>query len=143
MRLSRHATVWVAASTLLMAGLAGCSSDDSPGAGGTIVIGADLNNSSAVDTAYARALQLRIDQINTSGQLGRRKLELGQCGRCRQESAVAGDLVKGLAAGEADVVDAVAGGIQQPQTQAEVRSVDEGCDGPVDQGRRPVAVAQG
>ena len=76
MRLSRHATVWVAASTLLMAGLAGCSSDDSPGAGGTIVIGADLNNSSAVDTAYARALQLRIDQINTSGQLGRRKLEL-------------------------------------------------------------------
>lgn len=75
MRLSRHATVWVAASTLLMAGLAGCSSDDA-GASGTIVIGADLNRSSAADTAYARALQLRIDQINTSGQLGRRKLEL-------------------------------------------------------------------
>jgi branched-chain amino acid transport system substrate-binding protein len=75
-RLSRHATVWVAVSTLLMAGLTGCTSDDDPGAGGTIVIGADLNNSSAVDTAYARALQLRIDQINISGQLGDRKLEL-------------------------------------------------------------------
>ena len=76
MRLSRHVTVWVAASTLLMAGLSGCSSDDDAGSGSTIVIGADLNNSSAVDTAYARALQLRIDQINLSGQLGQHKLAL-------------------------------------------------------------------
>jgi len=40
------------------------------------VIGADLDNSSTVDTAYARALQLRIDQINASGRLGDRKLTL-------------------------------------------------------------------
>ncbi|MET0422958.1 MAG: ABC transporter substrate-binding protein [Actinoplanes sp.] len=62
---------------LLAAGLAGCSSDDDESsASGTIVIGADLNNSSTVDTAYARALQLRIEQVNASGQLGDRKLLL-------------------------------------------------------------------
>jgi branched-chain amino acid transport system substrate-binding protein len=76
-RFSRRVTASVAASTLFIAGLAGCSSgDDDRGGSGTIVIGADLNNSSAVDTAYARALQLRIDQINLSGQLGDRKLAL-------------------------------------------------------------------
>ncbi|WP_433374437.1 ABC transporter substrate-binding protein [Actinoplanes sp. CA-142083] len=66
------------ASTLLVAGLAGCTSDDegSGGDGDTIVIGADLNNSSSVDLAYGRALQLRIDQINASGRLGNRKLVL-------------------------------------------------------------------
>ena len=71
MRLPRIATASVTASILLIAGAAGCSSDDEePTAGRTIVIGADLNNSSAVDTAYARALQLRIEQVNASGQLG-------------------------------------------------------------------------
>jgi branched-chain amino acid transport system substrate-binding protein len=66
------------ASTLLAAGLAGCTSDDggSGGDGGTIVIGADLNNSSTVDIAYGRALQLRIEQVNASGKLGGRKLLL-------------------------------------------------------------------
>ncbi len=67
------------ASTLLVAGLTGCSSDDGDSGGGgddVIVIGADLNNSSAVDIAYARALQLRIEQVNASGRLGKRKLLL-------------------------------------------------------------------
>ena len=40
------------------------------------MIGADLNNSSPVDVAYARALQLRIEQINASGKLGDRQLLL-------------------------------------------------------------------
>lgn len=75
-RLSHRVMASVVASTLLVAGLTGCSSKDSSGGGGTLVIGADLNNSSDVDTAYARALQLRIDQINTSGRLGNRKLAL-------------------------------------------------------------------
>jgi branched-chain amino acid transport system substrate-binding protein len=68
----------VVASTLLLAGLTGCSSDDggSGGAGDTIVIGADLDNSSTVDIAYGRALQLRIEQENASGRLGDRKLVL-------------------------------------------------------------------
>ena len=71
MRLPRLATASVVASTLLLAGLTGCSSDDEgTAADETIVIGADLNNSSAVDVAYARALQLRIEQVNASGQLG-------------------------------------------------------------------------
>jgi branched-chain amino acid transport system substrate-binding protein len=70
-RLPRIATASVTASILLIAGAAGCSSDDEePTAGRTIVIGADLNNSSSVDTAFARALQLRIEQVNASGQLG-------------------------------------------------------------------------
>ncbi|NMO56489.1 ABC transporter substrate-binding protein [Actinoplanes sp. TBRC 11911] len=64
------------ASILLVAGMAGCSSDDEDSNGdNTIVIGADLN-SGATDTAYYRALQLRIEQVNESGQLGDRKLAL-------------------------------------------------------------------
>lgn len=70
MRLPRIATASTMASILLIAGAAGCSSDDEPESVTTIVIGADLTNSSAVDTAYARALQLRIEQVNASGQLG-------------------------------------------------------------------------
>ena len=77
MRLPRLATASVVASTLLVAGLAGCSSDDAQTGGEqVIVIGADLDNSSPVDTAYARALQLRIEQVNASGKLGKRKLLL-------------------------------------------------------------------
>ncbi|MEU4239440.1 ABC transporter substrate-binding protein [Actinoplanes sp. NPDC026619] len=78
MRLPRLATATIVASTLLVSGLAGCTSDDgkSGSDGDTVVIAADLNNSSTVDTAYGRALQLRIDQINASGRLGGRKLEL-------------------------------------------------------------------
>lgn len=74
-RLSHRVLAPVMASTLLVAGLTGCTSGAGSG-GGTLVIGADLNNSSSVDTAYARALQLRIDQINASGRLGDRKLTL-------------------------------------------------------------------
>src|SRR5690349_11897086 len=77
-RLPRLATACVVASTLLLAGLTGCTSDDggSGGGGGTVVIGADLDNSSTVDVAYGRALQLRIDQVNASGRLGKKKLAL-------------------------------------------------------------------
>jgi branched-chain amino acid transport system substrate-binding protein len=56
--------------------MAGCSSDDEDSNGdNTIVIGADLNSGST-DTAYYRALKLRIEQVNESGQLGKRKLVL-------------------------------------------------------------------
>src|SRR4051812_32923747 len=77
-RLPRLATASVVASTLLLAGLTGCTSDDegSGGGGDTIVIGADLDNSSTVDIAYGRALQLRIEQENASGRLGGKKLVL-------------------------------------------------------------------
>jgi branched-chain amino acid transport system substrate-binding protein len=76
-RLPRPATASVVASILLLAGVAGCTSDDeSADDAGTVVIGADLDNSSPVDTAYARALQLRIEQVNASGSLGSRKLVL-------------------------------------------------------------------
>ena len=77
MRFPRPATASVIASILLVAGMAGCSSDDEDSNGdNTIVIGADLNNGSTVDAAYYRALQLRIEQINASGQLGDRTLAL-------------------------------------------------------------------
>lgn len=75
MRLPRRVAASVVASTLLVAGLAGCTSGDS-GDTADIVIGADLDNSSLVDIAYSRALQLRIDQVNASGQLGGRHLVL-------------------------------------------------------------------
>lgn len=77
MRLPRLATASVVASSLLVAGLSGCSSDESTnGPAQVVVIGADLDNSSSVDLAYARALQLRIEQVNASGKLGNRKLVL-------------------------------------------------------------------
>jgi branched-chain amino acid transport system substrate-binding protein len=76
-RLPRLATASVVASTLLLAGLTGCTSDDGGSGGGdTVVIGADLDNSSTVDIAYGRALQLRIEQVNASGRLGGKKLAL-------------------------------------------------------------------
>lgn len=76
MRLSRRLSASVVASTLLVAGLAGCSSDDGSGGTTDVVIGADLASSSATDTAYARALQLMIEQINASGELGGKRLVL-------------------------------------------------------------------
>ena len=77
MRLPRLAMASVVASTLLLAGLTGCTSDAGGSSGGdTIVIGADLDNSSTVDVAYGRALQLRIEQENASGRLGNKKLVL-------------------------------------------------------------------
>jgi branched-chain amino acid transport system substrate-binding protein len=74
---TRRATASAAASLLLATGLAGCTSDDATPAGRTeVVIGADLASGSAVDTAYARALQLMIEQINASGSLGEHQLVL-------------------------------------------------------------------
>ena len=76
MRFHRRVTASLLTPVLVFGGLAACSSDGSAGSSGTLVIGADLDNSSVVDIAYARALQLRIDQVNASGQLGDRKLAL-------------------------------------------------------------------
>jgi branched-chain amino acid transport system substrate-binding protein len=75
-RLPRRLTASVIASTLLAAGLAGCSSDDKSDTGTDVVIGADLASSSGTDSAYARALQLEVEQINGSGQLGDKHLVL-------------------------------------------------------------------
>jgi branched-chain amino acid transport system substrate-binding protein len=75
-RLSRRLTASVVTSTLIVAGLAGCSDDGSGNATTDVVIGADLASSSATDTAYARALQLMIEQINASGELGDKRLVL-------------------------------------------------------------------
>ena len=77
MRFPRRLTASAVVSTMLAAGLAGCTSDDdSAGDVTEVVIGADLASGSAVDTAYARALQLKIEQINASGTLGDRRLVL-------------------------------------------------------------------
>ncbi|MFI7598504.1 ABC transporter substrate-binding protein [Actinoplanes sp. NPDC049681] len=59
-----------------MAALAGCDSDSGSGDKTDIVIGADLASGSAMDAAYARALQLRVEQVNASGALGDKRLVL-------------------------------------------------------------------
>jgi branched-chain amino acid transport system substrate-binding protein len=75
-RFSRRAPAVVVAA-LLATGLAGCTSDDEPAdAVNQVVIGADLASGSTVDTAYARALTLRVEQLNASGVLGNTKLTL-------------------------------------------------------------------
>jgi branched-chain amino acid transport system substrate-binding protein len=80
-RLPRVVTASLAASALLLAGLTGCSSDE-PGAASEVVIGIDYNDASPVDVAYYRAAQLRVDQVNASGRLGKRRLRLhGQVSR--------------------------------------------------------------
>ena len=77
MRLPRLTAASVAASMLLVTGVAGCSSDDDrPDPSEVVVIAADLHDGSPVDDAYARALELRVEQINASGRLGDRKLQL-------------------------------------------------------------------
>jgi branched-chain amino acid transport system substrate-binding protein len=76
-RLPRRVTASTIVATLIAAGLAGCSSGDDTGGDVTdVVIGADLTVGSTIDTAYARALQLKIDQLNASGELGGRRLVL-------------------------------------------------------------------
>ena len=76
MRLSRRVTASIIVSTLVAAA-AGCGSGDDSGGNVTdVVIGADLTVGSAVDTAYARALQLKIEQLNASGELAGRRLVL-------------------------------------------------------------------
>ncbi|AGL14484.1 ABC transporter substrate-binding protein [Actinoplanes sp. N902-109] len=76
MRLPRRLTASVAASALALTALAGCDSGSQASAKTDIVIGADLASGSAVDAAYARALQLRVEQLNASGQLGKYNLVL-------------------------------------------------------------------
>ena len=73
MRLPRRLTASVAASALVVTALTGCDSDTETGDTTQIVIGADL---AATDFAYARGLQLKVEQINASGVLGSRKLVL-------------------------------------------------------------------
>jgi branched-chain amino acid transport system substrate-binding protein len=71
-RLSRRPPASLAVLTLLVTALTGCSSES---AGKTdVIIGADLSPTSDADLAYTRGLQLRVEQINASGQLGDRQL---------------------------------------------------------------------
>ncbi|GAA2489414.1 ABC transporter substrate-binding protein [Winogradskya humida] len=69
-------TAFAAAPALILTALAGCSSDSDVSTRTKIVIGADLALGSAVDNAYADALQLRIEQINASNKLPDHELEL-------------------------------------------------------------------
>ncbi|GAA2573167.1 ABC transporter substrate-binding protein [Winogradskya consettensis] len=69
-------TAFAAAPALILTALAGCSSDSDASTRTKIVIGADLALGSAVDNAYADALQLRIEQINASNKLPDHELEL-------------------------------------------------------------------
>jgi branched-chain amino acid transport system substrate-binding protein len=73
-RLSRGLAASIIASALLAAG--GCSVNANAGKPADIVIGVDLASTSPTDTAYATALQLMVEQINASGQLGNRRLAL-------------------------------------------------------------------
>lgn len=76
MRLPRRLTASVAASTLIVTTLVGCDSGSGSGTKTEILIGADLALTSPADAAYGRALQLRVEQINASGELGDRSLAL-------------------------------------------------------------------
>jgi branched-chain amino acid transport system substrate-binding protein len=75
-RLSRRLTAPVIASALVAATLTGCDSGGGGGDKTDVVIGADLTLGSAVDTAYSRALQLKVEQLNASGELGDKRLVL-------------------------------------------------------------------
>jgi branched-chain amino acid transport system substrate-binding protein len=76
---TRRVTASLLASTLLATSVTGCSSDDDDAADADVYIAADLELSGAgasVGTAYERALQLKVEQVNASGALGGRKLVL-------------------------------------------------------------------
>jgi branched-chain amino acid transport system substrate-binding protein len=75
---TRRVTASLLASTLLATSVTGCSSDDDADTA-DVYIAADLELSGAgasVGTAYERALQLKVEQVNASGALGGRKLVL-------------------------------------------------------------------
>ncbi len=76
MRLPRRLTASAAASTLIVTTLVGCDSGSGSDAKTEILIGADLALSSPADAAYGRALQLRVEQLNASGELGAHTLAL-------------------------------------------------------------------
>ncbi|MDH6461012.1 branched-chain amino acid transport system substrate-binding protein [Micromonospora sp. A200] len=75
----RSATIVALASAVLATTLTGCSFGAGQEATSPIVIAADLELSGAaapVGKAYQRALELKIEQLNTSGALGSRKIRL-------------------------------------------------------------------
>jgi branched-chain amino acid transport system substrate-binding protein len=110
-RFHRRVTASFLTPALVLGGLAACSSNGPAGSGDTLVIGADLDNSSVVDIAYAQALQLRIDQVNASGQLGDKKLALRtQDNRSDLNSSVR-DI--GVFGGDKSVVAVVSGDCDQ------------------------------
>lgn len=80
MRRIRSTTIAVLASTLLAGSLTGCQFGGAEQQeAGDVLIAADLELSGAmaqVGTAYQRALELRVEQINSSGVLGDRQLRL-------------------------------------------------------------------
>ncbi len=79
MSFTRRVTASLLASALLATSAAGCDSADDAADTSDIYIGADLELSGAgatTGTAYQRALQLKVEQVNASGVLGARKLIL-------------------------------------------------------------------
>ncbi len=76
MRPTRRLTASVVVPVMLAAGLTGCTADKNTGDKQQIIIGADLASGADNDIAFARALQLRVEQINASGRLGDKQLVL-------------------------------------------------------------------
>lgn len=79
MRFSRRVTASVLAPLMLAAWMTGCDSGSGDGPATDVIVAADLELSGAgavAGTAYERALQLRIEQLNASGTLGNRRLTL-------------------------------------------------------------------
>jgi branched-chain amino acid transport system substrate-binding protein len=77
-RFSRRLSASLSAVTMLATMAAGCDAGE-PGEPAEIVIGADLELSGpgqTVGTAYKQALELKVEQLNASGLLGRRRLAL-------------------------------------------------------------------
>ncbi|MFC0031129.1 ABC transporter substrate-binding protein [Micromonospora chaiyaphumensis] len=75
----RSASIAVLASAVLAASLTGCGIGGEPQDTSPIVIAADLELSGASATigkVYQRALELKVEQLNSSGALGGRKIEL-------------------------------------------------------------------
>ncbi|MFF5174885.1 ABC transporter substrate-binding protein [Micromonospora sp. NPDC000089] len=75
----RSATIVALASALLATTLTGCSFGAGQEDSDPIVIGADLElsgPSARLGEAYRRALELKVEQLNSSGALGRRKITL-------------------------------------------------------------------
>ncbi|TDC81515.1 ABC transporter substrate-binding protein [Micromonospora sp. KC606] len=75
----RSATIVALASAVLAATLTGCSFGAEQEDSTPIVVAADLELSGAsapIGKAYQRALELKVEQLNSSGAMGARKIEL-------------------------------------------------------------------
>ncbi|MGY0007259.1 ABC transporter substrate-binding protein [Micromonospora sp. I033] len=121
----RSASIAVLASAVLATTLTGCEIGGEPQDTSPIVIAADLELSGAsapIGKVYQRALELKVEQLNSSGALGGRKIEL----KVKDNRSDAAESLRNINdfSGDSRVTAIIMGGCNECATGA-VRTIGE------------------